>query len=121
MCREWQDDPYDACIKITDMGWLAHRIFFRGVIPELGGAKMSNICKGFTWQDVTYDVLRRDASMGQTPSPSPFLKDIHFARQREIRIVFVPREPTTRSTFTVQIPKPGHLFDEMFRVVPASS
>jgi hypothetical protein len=118
MCREPQNDPYDACIRITDIGFLAHRLFYRGVVPELDGAKMSDICERFMWADVTYDVLKRNAAMGQAPSPSPFLKDVHFARQHEVRIAFFPRKPITRPTFVVHIPKSTQVFEELFRAVP---
>src|SRR5262249_6365371 len=41
-CSSAFTNPYDACVGIVDMNLLAHRIFYRGVILELGEAKMSS-------------------------------------------------------------------------------
>jgi len=117
MCRDAME-PYDACISIQDVRHLAHRLLYRGRVPELGNVRMSDLFKTFDCSDVAYDVLSRRPEMGRAPEATPFLKDVRFADQHEVRIVFWPRESIDRSTFLVRIPRPDQLFEEVFRRNP---
>jgi len=114
MCRG-AHDPYDACIQIRDIHHLAHRLFYRGAVPELANARMSKLFQAFECSGVRYDVLARGPELGRAPEASPFLKDAKFAAQHEIRIVFWPRKPVDLSTLLVRIPRPNQLFEEVFR------
>jgi hypothetical protein len=118
MCRN-SKDPYDACLEILDIFHLAHRLFFKGVAEELGGAKMSDLFVRYSEDRVVYDRLSRDPSIGRMPIASPFLKDVAFADQQEKRIVFYPKHPDRLpQTFLIKIPRPQQIFREVFRVVP---
>jgi hypothetical protein len=37
--RTRDDHPYDACVRITDMRWLAHRMFYRGTVVAPAGLR----------------------------------------------------------------------------------
>jgi hypothetical protein len=113
--------PYDACIGIKDIALLAHRLFYRGIVGELGNAKVSQVFTHFVCRPVSYDNLSRGSEHGQAPEASPFLKDIKFASQREIRVALFPRAPIANTTLIVQLPRPDQLFSEVFREVPSSS
>ena len=84
---------YDACVQILDFKHLAHRIFHRGVVDELGGARMSHLFRTFESAEVIYDAMGRNRNSGRAPAASPFRKDIFFANQQEIRVVFSPFQP----------------------------
>jgi hypothetical protein len=45
---------------------------------------------------------------------STFLKDSRFAAQREVRIVFYPRQPMQSSTFVVRVPRADQLSRKSF-------
>src|SRR5262249_53490198 len=51
MCRT-PEDPYDACVNIIDIGLLAHRMFFRGILPDVDNQKMRSLFAGFYVCDV---------------------------------------------------------------------
>jgi hypothetical protein len=119
MCRN-SPQPYDACVGITDIGLLAHRLFHRGVIRELGNARTCQVFAHVICQQVSYDTLSRGPEHRQAPEASPFLKDLKFASQREIRIALFPRTPITNTTLIVQVPRPHQLFFEVFRGAPDS-
>jgi hypothetical protein len=119
MCCNYPQ-PYDACVGITDIGLLAHRLFHRGVIRELASARACQVFTHFIWQQVSYNALSRGPEHGRAPEASPFLKDLKFASQREIRIAFFPRTPITNTTLIIQVPRPHKLFFEVFRRAPDS-
>jgi hypothetical protein len=119
MCQN-SPQPYDACIGISDIGLLAHRLFYRGVVAELGNAKISKLFAHFVWKPVSYDSLSRRPEHGQSPEASPFLKDRIFAAQHEIRIVLFPHKPIDSATLIVQLPRPDQLFFDAFREARAS-
>jgi hypothetical protein len=52
------------------------------------------------------------------PDPGPFLKDVWFAQQAEIRIVLRPWQKIQHETLIVTLPHPEHLFVEEFRALP---
>jgi hypothetical protein len=114
MC-ESAAEPYDACIRILDFQHLAHRLFHRGKVASLNNARMSQLFVNFDATEVRYDNLLRGQDSGQAPEASPFLKHVYFSNQREIRIAFFPRRPIALETLIVQIPRPDHLFTEVFR------
>jgi hypothetical protein len=114
MC-DGADEPYDACIQIFDLRHLAHRLFHRGVVPELDGARMSDLFQSFECSQVAYDVLLRSRGSSRAPEVSPFLKNVFFAAQQEARIVLYPRRSIPSSTFVVRVPRANQLFKEVFR------
>jgi len=116
MCRKDQEG-YDACIHITDIGLLAHRLFNRGVVLELK-ARVREVFQAVHCSRVSYEVLSRTAALGRAPEASPFLKDIHLADQSEIRIALLPPQHIEHSMLTIRVPRPGQLFKEVFRNRP---
>ena len=113
MCRT-SPQPYDACIGINDIALLAHRLFYRGIVGELGKAKVSQIFTHFECKQVSYNTLSRGSEHGQAPEASPFLKDLKFASQREIRVALFPRAPIASTTLIVQLSRPDQLFLRSF-------
>jgi hypothetical protein len=117
MCRA-AEEPYDACLNVIDLGLLAHRMLFRGILPDHNNQKMWRLFSDFQVCEVSYTTLSRTPELGTSPEASPCLKDLRFASQREARIVFVPREPIRASSLIVEIPRPRQLLREVFRTVP---
>jgi hypothetical protein len=115
MCEE-ADEPYDACIHIRDLQHLAHRLFYRGRVRNLQDARMSQLFQDCRCAEVIYDTLVRGQELGHAPEASPFLKDIYFADQHEIRIAFFPYGPIGSPTLDVQFPHPNQLLNEVFRL-----
>jgi hypothetical protein len=122
MCEEPMDDPYDACVRINDLQFLAHRLFYRGRIKEMSNTKIKDLFTHFAVSTIEYRNLSLDQkSMVAPPAPpSPFIKHNNpFPRQREVRIAFVgPRQPLPSKTLIVNIPHPGEMFVELFRGAP---
>jgi hypothetical protein len=117
MCRD-RTTRYEACVRIVDLELLAHRMFYRGAVVEMDGAKVSHLFTEFRSAPVVYKGLSRPQQMGRPPSPSPFLKHDVFAGQREVRIAFQPRQPIPLRTLTIKIPRPESIFVEEFRNRP---
>lgn len=116
----WQGEdpakkPYDACVRIVDIEHLAHRMFHRGVVVEMGGAKVSQLFGDFRCKPVEYSNFSWSPKIGRPPPPSPFVKHYTFAEQREIRIVFQPRQAILLQSLTIKIPRPERLLVEEFR------
>jgi hypothetical protein len=113
------ENPYDACVRIMDMELLAHRMFHRGSILEMGGAKVGHVFSYFRCAPVEYCNLSLDQKKMTTrpPPPSPFIKHHDpFPRQREVRIAFFePRQVLPLETLTIKIPRPKEIFVEEFR------
>ncbi|MDQ2803685.1 MAG: hypothetical protein M3Y41_13775 [Pseudomonadota bacterium] len=114
MCQD-SKDPYDACVRIVNMELLAHRMFHRGVVVEMGNTKVNRLFSHFHCAPVVYDDLRRDPKTTRLPQPSPFLKHSTFAPQREIRIALQPRQAIPLQNLTIKIPHPEKAFVEEFR------
>jgi hypothetical protein len=119
MCRK-DAEAYDGCIHIADIAWLAHRVYFKGKVVELGDARVRNVFSELVYSEVTYEALSRTPEMERAPEASPLLKDISFAAQSEIRIVLVPRQEMAHSMLTVRVPRPAQIFKEVFRDRPIS-
>jgi hypothetical protein len=118
MCGD-SSDGYDACIKINDPQLLAHRLLHRARIPALQNARVSDMFSHAQCQDVGYGVLSRGPELGRSPEASPFLKDMYFAGQREIRIVLWPSQNISNSTLIVRVRRPDQLFEAVFRNLDA--
>jgi hypothetical protein len=116
MCRQTAE-AYDACIRITDLQHFAHRLLYRGRVQELHNKKVADLFSRFECSEVKYDILARGPDEGQAPEASPFLKDVQFADQKELRIALFPfpGENIGHSTLIVDIPRPGQLLKEVFR------
>jgi hypothetical protein len=81
--------PYDACLRIMDIGALRKRIFDAGRIPEMN-CKVSEIFEPGLIRVVEYEARSRDIREGETIVPSPFKKDMKFKHQSEVRILGLP-------------------------------
>jgi hypothetical protein len=121
MCRD-TDQPYDACVRIRDMQLLLHRMYYRGRILEMDGAKVNSVFSYGCWAPVEYHNLSLDQKTmaGRPQPPSPFTKHHDpFPRQREVRIAFFePRQVLLVETLTIKIPRPKEIFVEEFRGTP---
>jgi hypothetical protein len=108
--------PYDACLKITDLGALRQKIFEAGRIRDLD-CKVSDLFEPGLIQPVEYEERTRDIREGPVIDPSPFKKGIRFKAQFEVRLLLVPKEgkeiPNQR--LIIEIPDPRSLFAEVFR------
>jgi hypothetical protein len=115
MCVD-ADPPYDACLRITDLGALRRRIVEAGQIRDLD-CRVSDLFEPGWIQPVEYEERSRDIRDGPVIDPSPFKKDIRFKSQSEVRLLLVPKEgkeiPNQR--LIVEIPDPQSLFTELFR------
>lgn len=73
--------------------------------------KLSDRIAGSTRRRVVYARRRFDVFEDVHVAPDPFIKDLAFAEEREIRIVFYPRPDTIYETiFTEPDPEIGRLF-----------
>jgi hypothetical protein len=115
MCGD-SKNPYDACVRIMDMELLAHRMFYRGRVLEMGSAKIGDVFSAFRCAPVEYCNLSLDQKTMTTrpPPPSPFIKHHDpFPRQREVRVAFIaPRQVLPSETLTIKIPRPKEIFIE---------
>lgn len=87
---ELQDSGYDACVRISDVELLAQRIMTTG---RIDGVPCDRIFSSVIHRRVEY--LPRVVDLNEaraTLNASPFVKRERYARQREYRIVFVPRD-----------------------------
>jgi hypothetical protein len=121
MCDNATAAPYDACLRISDMRVLAHRIYHRGTVLEMDGARVRDllgdpVCDTVTYSDLFFEQTGR---MTRPPAPSPFRKHSTFDRQRELRLVF-ERAPQAilPETITIRVPKLKQLFVQEFRDRP---
>jgi len=106
--------PYDACLRILDIGVLRQRIFDAGRIPELN-CNVSEVFEPGLIGAVEYVVRPRDIREGETIEPSPFKKDIKFKHQSEIRMLFVPKEQAKmpKERLIIEIPDLASMFEEV--------
>jgi hypothetical protein len=110
------EPPYDACLRIADLGALRQRIFQAGRIRELD-CKVSDLFEPGLIQKIEYEERTRDIREGPVIEPSPFKKDIRFKHQSEVRILFVPKDGAEipNRPLIIEIPDPQSLFKEVFR------
>lgn len=110
-------NSYDAGLRISDIGMLAHRLYYRGRIIEFNSARTRDYFAAVKANNVNYDQLIRAPGMPRLPAPDPFLKDVSFSNQHEIRIALYPRPGKTISyaQLTIRIEDPERLFCEEFR------
>jgi hypothetical protein len=108
--------PYDACLRVKDLGALRERIFEAGRIRDLG-CKVSDLFEPGLIHQVEYEERTRDIREGPVMDPSPFKKDIRFKSQSEIRLLLVPKEgkEIPHPRLIIEIPDPQSLFTEVFR------
>ena len=108
--------PYDACLRIRDLGALRERIFEAGRIPDLG-CKVSDLFEPGLIQLVEYEERSRDIREGPVIDPSPFKKDLRFKPQSEVRLLLVRKEgkEIPDRPLIIEIPDPQSLFTEVFR------
>jgi hypothetical protein len=108
--------PYDACLRVKDLGALRERIFEAGRIRDLG-CKVSDLFEPGLIHQVEYEERTRDIREGPVIDPSPFKKDIRFKPQSEIRLLLVPKEgkEIPHPRLIIEIPDPQSLFAEVFR------
>jgi hypothetical protein len=110
------DPPYDACLRIADLGALRQRIFEAGRIRELD-CKVSDLFEPGLIQQIEYEEGTRDIREGPVIEPSPFKKDVRFKHQSEVRILFVPKDGAEipNKPLIIEIPDPKFIFKEVFR------
>jgi hypothetical protein len=108
--------PYDACLRISNLGALRERIFEAGKIRDLG-CKVSDLFEPGLIQLVEYEERSRDIREGPVIDPSPFKKDLRFKPQAEVRLLLVPKEgkEIPDRPLIIEIPDPQSLFTEVFR------
>jgi hypothetical protein len=108
--------PYNACLKIADMGALRERIFDTGRIRGLD-CKVSDLFEPGLIQRVEYEDRTRDIREGPVVEPSPFKKETRFKSQSEVRLLLVPKSTASipRQELIIEIPDPRSLFEEVFR------
>jgi hypothetical protein len=108
--------PYDACLRIRDLGALRERIFEAGRIRGLD-CKVSDLFEPGLIYPVEYEERTRDVREGPIIDPSPFKKEISFKPQSEVRLLLVPKEgkEMPNQWLIVEIPDPQSLFTEVFR------
>ena len=103
---------------------LAHRIYHRGTVLEMEGARVRDLLGYPVCDTVTYGDLFFEQTGGTTrpPAPNPFRKHSTFDRQREVRIVF---ERATQAklpeSITIRVPKLKQLFVQEFRDRPTGT
>jgi hypothetical protein len=113
-------DGYDACLRIAHLDWLAHRLYHRAIIPSLGDIPVSDIFAKPEIRKVSYEKLVRTIHDGPMLCPGPFVRDIAFAAQREIRILFRPLRKLDQETLIIKFPRPHQLFSlEFSQLSPA--
>jgi hypothetical protein len=83
--------PYDACLRVPDLGGLQRKIFECGRIRDLNCGVNEVFLPGLI-QVVEYEPRSRDIRQGPVIEPSPFKKDEKFKEQAEVRVLFVPKE-----------------------------
>jgi hypothetical protein len=110
------EGPYDACLRITDLGALRRRIIEAGRIRDLD-CKVIDLFEPGWIQPVEYEERSRDIREGPVIDPSPFKKDIRFKSQSEVRLLLVPKEgkEVPNQRLIIEIPDPQSLFTEVFR------
>ncbi len=64
-------EPYDACLRIKDIKHLAHRMYHRGVVVEMGNAKVNDLFDEPRVGEVTYVNLSGDSRTRRPPAPIP--------------------------------------------------
>lgn len=106
--------PFDACLRIVDIGALRKRIFDTGQIRELN-CKVSEVFEPGLIGMVEYEVRSRDIREGETIVPSPFKKDVKFKHQSEIRMLFVPKEGVNvlKERLIIEIPGLASMFEQI--------
>lgn len=105
---------YNACVRIPSIELLAHRIFHRGILVDWQNRKVRDVFSVFRCARVEYTNLSRDQFSPLPPAPSPFLKDLAFSPQSEVRIVLYPKTQIALKTFTIKIPRPNEVFSKEF-------
>ncbi|HEX3141883.1 MAG TPA: hypothetical protein VHQ87_17640 [Rhizobacter sp.] len=90
---------YDGCVSINDVGRLARVIFAHG---QIDGRPFTSVFRDLACDAVTYDWVETDLAHTDDASPSPFRKSPRFARQAEVRIAVVHREPIEADSITVR-------------------
>jgi hypothetical protein len=107
--------PYNACLRILDIGALRKRIFDAGRIPELN-CKVSEVFEPGLIGLVEYEARSQDIREGETIVPSPFKKDIKFKHQSEVRMLLVPKEPVniSKERLIIEIPGLASMFEKVF-------
>jgi hypothetical protein len=108
--------PYDACLRVPDLGELQRKIFERGRIRDLNCGVNEVFLPGLI-QAVEYEPRSRDIRKGPVIEPSPFKKDEKFKGQAEVRVLFVPKEQVqvSEERLIIEIPELTSLFEEVFR------
>jgi hypothetical protein len=123
MCDNTTAAPYDACLRISDMNVLAHRIYHRGTVLEMDGARVRDLLGYPVCDTVTYsDLFSEQADIVTRPrAPSPFRKHSTFAPQREVRIVFErAQQSKLPASITIKVPKLKRLLVPEFRDRPTT-
>ncbi len=115
MCVK-SERPYDACLRVSDLGELQRKIFERGRIRELN-CGVGEVFLPDLIQAVEYEPRSRDIRQGPVIEPSPFKKDEKFKGQAEVRVLFVPKEQVQipKERLIIEIPQLNSLFEEVFR------
>jgi len=90
----------------------------RGVVVELNNEPVRWHFTGVLSDQVTYKEIVHHYSAGAAPSPSPFIKEMHFAPQSEARVVLFPKQEPATEWLTIRLAHPEKMFVEEFRTVP---
>jgi hypothetical protein len=73
-------------------------------------------------QVVKYESRSIDFRQGGVPIPSPFIKDLRFKPQSEVRMLFIPKEGAEiPEEIIIEVPEPRSLFRKVFRNYPLTT
>ena len=108
--------PYDACLKVVDLGKLQRAMFDYGRVRDLD-CQVNEIFLPGIIGAVEYESRSRDIRQGPVIDPSPFKKQERFKAQSEERALFVPKDGVRipKERLIIEIPEPDSHFSEVFR------
>jgi hypothetical protein len=109
---------YNACVRVISLAELQRRVFSEGRIRGLN-RKVSEVFTAGSIQLVKYEARSREIHEGGVPIPSPFIKDVRFRPQAEVRMLFIPKEGVNvPDEIIIEVPGAKSLFSGVFRQYP---
>jgi hypothetical protein len=112
MCVD-SPEPYDACLRLLSPWNLLKAVIDLGEVVELN-ALAKDVFWGGAIDRVNYGPVSKNILDGASITPSPFLKDVNFAKQREHRIIFEPKNTIAEQRLTIKLPNSRDLFNIEF-------
>jgi hypothetical protein len=117
MCRQTDDDPYDAAVEINDLYRFVINLYFFGTL-HIKHEPVIRVCDFFTlnWGPIQYrsGTNRHDGAPVSKKVPLTgrgiqFIKSIEYQKQSEWRILLYPRKVLYHSFLPVVVPHIGQL------------